>query len=183
MKNTSLIMAALLVTVVGGAGVYAFVNKDVSTEKSDSMVKEDVMMEKEPTSMVKAEDAMMKKDDSKIGDSNNAMMQKSGAYLSFTPETLVTTASTRQVLFFFANWCPTCASADKNFTQNLSEIPADVTLIKVNYNDTETDKTEKDLAEKYGVTYQHTFVQIDEQGNKVGIWNGGQIGELLSNLR
>jgi thioredoxin-related protein len=53
----------------------------------------------------------------------------------------------------------------------------------VNYNDTATDQAEKELAKKYGVTYQHTFVQIDAEGNEVTKWNGGKIEELLHNIR
>jgi len=183
MKNTSLMIAGLIVLVLGGVGVYAFMDKNASVIEPNSMVKEDAMMEKDPTVMVKTEDTMMKKDDIKMADSNNEMMQKSGKYTSFSPELLVDVAATRRVLFFYANWCPTCKSADKSFTENESKIPTDASLIKVNYNDTETDQAEKDLAKKYGVTYQHTFVQIDAQGNEVAKWNGGQIDELLSNLK
>jgi hypothetical protein len=62
-------------------------------------------------------------------------------------------------------------------------IPADVTLFRVNYNDTDTDQEEKDLAKQYAVTYQHTFVQIDEGGKEVTRWNGGQMPELLENIK
>ena len=46
-----------------------------------------------------------------------------------------------------------------------------------------TDKEEEDLARKYGITYQHTYVQIDGVGKEVTKWNGGQINELLSNIK
>ena len=58
-----------------------------------------------------------------------------------------------------------------------------MTVIRVNYNDPETDQEEKDLAKKYNVVYQHTFVQIDEEGNLVTRWNGGQIEELLAKTK
>ncbi len=53
----------------------------------------------------------------------------------------------------------------------------------MNYNDPDTDQEEKDLAKKYRVTYQHTFVQIDSQENEVTKWNGGQLEGLLANLQ
>lgn len=109
--------------------------------------------------------------------------QTHGDYLPYSKSVLDNAASKRRVLFFYANWCPTCRPADSSFTQNTSQIPVDVVLIRVNYNDTQTDQEEKDLAAKYGVTYQHTFVQIDESGNEVTKWNGGQIEELLTNLK
>ena len=40
-----------------------------------------------------------------------------------------------------------------------------------------------DLAKKYGITYQHTFVQIDSQGKEVTKWNGGQTDELAANIK
>lgn len=86
-------------------------------------------------------------------------------------------------MFFFASWCPTCKPTDLDLKANSSEIPSDVTVIRVNYNDPETDQIEKDLAKKYGVTYQHTFVQIDGQGNEITKWNGGKTAELLAKLK
>jgi hypothetical protein len=41
----------------------------------------------------------------------------------------------------------------------------------------------KDLQKKYGVTYQHTFVQIDENGEALSKWNGGDVDKLLSTVR
>jgi thioredoxin 1 len=104
-------------------------------------------------------------------------------YTPFSPEVLENSRTRRRVLFFYANWCPTCKPADESFAENVSQIPSDMTVIRVNYNDTETDQAEKELAKKYGVTYQHTFVQIDAQGNEVATWNGGQIDELLEHIQ
>jgi len=55
-------------------------------------------------------------------------------------------------------------------------------LIRVNYNDTETDGEEKALAAKYKVTYQHTFVEINSDGEIVQKWNGGGMSEFLSRI-
>jgi thioredoxin 1 len=105
------------------------------------------------------------------------------SYAFYTPELIAQLAKNRRVLFFYAAWCPTCKEADNDFTENLSQIPADVTVIKVNYKDSQTDEQEKVLAKKYGITYQHTFVQIDADGNEITKWNGGGITELLENLK
>jgi hypothetical protein len=40
-----------------------------------------------------------------------------------------------------------------------------------------------ELKKKYGVTYQHTFVQIDSNGNMITKWNGGDIDTLKQNLK
>jgi len=89
----------------------------------------------------------------------------------------------RRVFFFYASWCPTCKSADLDLKSNLRDLPADVVVLRVNYNDSETDQEEKDLAKKYGITYQHTFVQIDDQGKEVTKWNGGKTEELIANIK
>lgn len=104
-------------------------------------------------------------------------------YIAFEADTLSSTATQRRVLFFYANWCPTCKEANDEFVGDLSELPSNVALIRVNYNDSDTDQAEKDLAKKYAVTYQHTFVQIDADGNEVAKWNGGELDELLSRLQ
>jgi thiol-disulfide isomerase/thioredoxin len=109
--------------------------------------------------------------------------QNTGSYVEYSKTELDQTADKRRVLYFFASWCPTCIPADANFRQNSDKIPSDVAIIRINYNDPETDQEEKDLAAKYGITYQHTFVQIDAQGNQVHKWNGGQIDELLANIK
>lgn len=116
-------------------------------------------------------------------DEDSKMMGAGGQYLPFSSTALTDTKDTRRVLFFYANWCPTCQPADKDFTNNASKLPKDVSVIRVNYSDNDTDQAEKDLAKKYGITYQHTFVQIDAQGNEIAKWNGGQVADLLNNLK
>lgn len=70
------------------------------------------------------------------------------------------------VLYFHADWCPICRPLDASLTANLASLPTDLTVLKVNYD------TAADLKRQYGVTYQHTFVQIDGQGNKLKLWTG-----------
>lgn len=171
MKNPIVIL--LIVTVLGavGFGGYSYLQKN----KPESMTKtEDKMVDKSNG------DTAMKKDEPTKDES---MMKKESRYVEYSKEVLSAAAGTRRVIFFYANWCPTCRPTDVNFKENLAKIPEDVTVVRVNYNDTDTDQEEKDLATKYGVTYQHTFVQIDRNGEVVTRWNGGQIDELLSKIR
>lgn len=97
-------------------------------------------------------------------------------YADYTPELFGQLQDQRRVLFFKANWCSTCTEADEDISQHTSQLPADVTILKVNFD------TEKELRTKYGVTSQHTFVVVDGQGNLVNIWNGGGIEELVEKL-
>lgn len=104
-------------------------------------------------------------------------------YLEHSSSLMAAAPTGRRVLFFYATWCPTCAVANKEFGERRTELPADLTLIRVNYNDPNTDDAEKALAQKYGVTYQHTFVEISADGSELQKWNGGGVDELITKLQ
>jgi thiol-disulfide isomerase/thioredoxin len=75
-------------------------------------------------------------------------------------------ASTDVVLFFNAAWCSTCKKARDSIEADLAGIPSDLTIVVVDFD------TANDLRQKYGVTLQHTFVQIDAAGNELAKWSG-----------
>lgn len=100
-------------------------------------------------------------------------------YVNFSPDLLSDKNDKKRVLFFYASWCPTCNEADPAFKKRVDEIPENAQLIKVHYNDPETTDQEKALAKTYNITYQHTFVQIDEKNQAVAQWNGDDIDNLL----
>lgn len=80
------------------------------------------------------------------------------------------------VLFFHADWCPTCVRAEDIL--NASTLPDNLTVLKVDYD------AEKDLKKKYGVKTQTTFVQVDNQGNKVASWYGMRdVEDLVSRIK
>ncbi len=89
-----------------------------------------------------------------------------GVYLPYT-STAVAQAKWQVVLFFHANWCPTCIANHKDIETNIKNIPADLTILRTNYDD------EKELRELYTVTEQHTFVQVDNSGKLIKKWRGG----------
>lgn len=128
-------------------------------------------------------EAMQVGEETSAMEDNDRVAPAGSRYLVYQDTALTEISGNRRVLFFYANWCPTCIPADRNFNANQDQIPEDVVVIRINYNDQETSADEKDLAKQYGITYQHTFVQIDENGQEVAKWNGGQIEELLSNLK
>jgi len=129
------------------------------------------------TPKIPSTDTMMKKDEpTKIMEKPGSMMQKQ-SYLAYSPATFEANKDQKRILFFKANWCPTCNTADKDFTDNIIKIPEGTTLYQVDY-----DK-ETELKKKYAITYQHTFVQVDEKGNEIFKWNGGGIDKLLVSIK
>ncbi len=125
-----------------------------------------------------------KASETKMAQEKVVMIDKSSSrYVEYSKTSLDQAANKRRVLYFYATWCPSCKAANEDFTANPNKIPEDVVVMRTNYNDPNTDAEEKDLAKKYGITYQHTFVQIDAQGNQITKWNGGDTDELVANIK
>ncbi|TSD06319.1 MAG: hypothetical protein Greene07147_178 [Parcubacteria group bacterium Greene0714_7] len=126
------------------------------------------MMEKE--AMMKTDgattDSMMKKDEAGMMDKSETMV-KAGSYETYAPEKIALASATHDVVLFFrASWCPTCRAVDTDIKANLNNIPPSLAILDVNYDDSTA------LKQKYGVTYQHTFVQVDKNGNLIKKWSG-----------
>jgi thiol-disulfide isomerase/thioredoxin len=93
------------------------------------------------------------------------MMQK-GSYEAYAPEKIARAETGDVVLFFHASWCPSCRGLNADIEKHLETIPAQLSILKVDYD------TETELKKKYGVTYQHTLVQVDKDGNLIKKWSG-----------
>ncbi len=186
------------VIVVLGIGAWALLRKsgdDPSMMSSTNQLQQEGTMKENSKMMeddsAKSDDALMNEDTSSTDDAlmpkkEDVMMpdvENAGQYEDYSKSVFDQAVGKRRVLFFYANWCPICRPADSDIRANVAKLPADVVVLRVNYNDTDTDSDEKALAKEYGVTYQHTFVQIDSDGNVVTKWNGGKIAELLNNIK
>ncbi len=98
-------------------------------------------------------------------------------YVEYTQKAYDDAASMKRVLFFAASWCPTCRAADKDFNANLDKIPADVIILKTDYD------TQTALKTKYGITHQHTFVYVNAKGEALKKWSGGATVEIIENTK
>jgi thiol-disulfide isomerase/thioredoxin len=96
---------------------------------------------------------------------------------TYTPYSKNALTDKTNVIFFAASWCPTCRALDRAINENLSDIPGELTILKADYD------TETALKQKYGVTYQHTMVQVDQDGNQIKKWNGGySVEDIVENI-
>lgn len=84
----------------------------------------------------------------------------------------------KAVLFFRAYWCGACADAAAHIADAAASGPSDLVVIEADFDDSES------LRRRYGVTVQHTFVQVGAGGEELGQWLGfGTIAELYAALR
>lgn len=149
-----------------------------STKPNESMMKKDDAMMKDG-SVMKDEKAMMEvkgsanvegemmapKDGSMMKDDSMMKSAQKGSYESYGPEKLAyAKAGGHVVLFFHAPWCPTCRAANESLTANA--IPQGLLVLKTDYD------SSTELKKKYGVTSQHTFVQVDANGTMIKKWLG-----------
>jgi len=78
------------------------------------------------------------------------------------------------VLFFAASWCSTCRRTRANIEADLAGIPPGLVIVVVDYD------AERDLRRQYGVTVQHTFVQIDADGTELKRWAGSLTAQQIA---
>ncbi len=161
-KNIGIVVGVIVLVIIAG-GIYASINS-----KNDAMMAKEQMEQKAMADqkMTEEKDAMMKKDETSMMDKSDTMM-KAGSYEAYGTEKVMLASTTHDVVLFFrASWCPTCRAVDADIKANLSKIPSDLAILDVNYDNS------SELKKKYGVTYQHTFVQVDKDGNLIKKWSG-----------
>jgi thiol-disulfide isomerase/thioredoxin len=157
-NNTTKIVAIVIaILAIGGIATLAMSgNKPAEKMVNNTMSKtSDVMKttdDKMAMDKMKAEETMMKKG--------------VGKYTEYSANKLAQNPMGTNVIFFHASWCPTCKAAETDINAKLTAIPANFNILKVDYD------TSTDLKQKYGVTSQSTFINVDKDGNKLSMGNG-----------
>ncbi len=170
-KLVAIIVAVVAVLAIGG-GAWALMQNQTSSTTSD-----DAMMKNETTS-----DDAVKDDESMEKDgamTDEAAMSEHGSYVTLADYNGNKSkyADSTKVYFFHAPWCPVCKEFDEKITADAGLVPTGVTIIKTDFD------SETDLRQKYGVTYQHTFVQVDDSGELVDKWTESDLDTALAKIK
>lgn len=81
-----------------------------------------------------------------------------------------------KVLYFHADWCGSCKTADTNFSSSI--IPSGLNIFKLDY-----DKS-LELRKQYNIITQHTFVEVDENWKMIKKWVWDKkIEQVLENIK
>jgi thioredoxin 1 len=195
-----LLPVIIAVLVISGVGVTLKKNSDtkkasnqaamIKKEETDKMtrVKADEAMAMEKTKTAEAAD-MAKEKAMSAGEATAAVdttvpttetaMAAHGNYVTLADYSANAAkyADTKKVYFFHASWCPTCQAIQKEIDADMNSIPSGVTMIKTDYDSNTT------LRQKFGVTTQYTFVQVDANGDKTDKWSATSLADALAGIK
>ena len=115
-------------------------------EPEEAMEKKERRWKKMVKLWEKSDDEAMMVEDEQLG---------AGTYTDYSQANLT---DGENVIFFAASWCTTCRALENNLNADLASIPSNLAILKADYD------TETALKQQYGVTYQHTLVQVDKEG-------------------
>ena len=109
-----------------------------------------------------AEEKMEQKQSTQVATPSSEVAQDAveqpGVYEDYQ-EGLVASTDGVKILFFHAPWCPQCRMIESDIQKQ--GVPSGVTVLKVDYDSNQA------LRQKYGVTLQTTFVEIDNNGTEI----------------
>lgn len=173
MNKKALVVVSIVVGLfLAGGGIFAYTNNQNNKNEQEKMA----MEKAEDEAMAKKEEAAaMEKDKmAKEGDA----MSKQGSYVTLADYNKDPSkyADSKKVYFFHASWCPICQGIDKEINADMSKIPAGVTMIKTDFD------SSTDLRQKYGVTTQYTFVQVDNSGSETNQWSATSLAKAIDGI-
>lgn len=173
-KHIGLIVGGALVVVI-----VIFASGSSNKNKAGEITKQDVTTSAETNTA----DSMMPEKDTISGEGagmheSQEMMKKAGSYEAYFPEKLARATTGDVVLFFHASWCPSCRALSADIEKNMKSIPTGLSILKVDYD------ASTELKKKYGVTSQHTLVQVSADGALIKKWSGSpNLSSLVSQIQ
>ena len=152
---------------------------DPASASGAEMASTEGAMDKDPaaseSAIAKTDDAMGQDETEAMAEDDSAATATEGAWIdqaTYEADPASFHSAGDVVLFFNATWCPTCQAAVKSL--DADGTPAGLTVVRVDYDDN------TELKRKYGVTYQHTFVQVDEAGTALTKFTGSRTGAEIA---
>ncbi|HWO07391.1 MAG TPA: thioredoxin family protein [Candidatus Paceibacterota bacterium] len=150
------VIGGIIVVILAVGGYVFFVQEEGGTEQ-DTIAP----MQNNSNSISGSDEDVVT--DTQDDGASDTMAGKNGSYSDYSPEKLALAHEGKVLLYFHADWCPICRPLDAEFRAKESTLSG-VHILKVDYD------TATALKQKYGVTYQHTFVQVDAGGNLIAKW-------------
>lgn len=89
------------------------------------------------------------------------------------------------MLYFTANWCPTCRAQEPVNLEAFEELrdDNDIVIFQIHILDSETTEENEDLADEFGVRLQHTYIILNPQGEVAFTHTGPLVKEdIIKNL-
>lgn len=170
-KSNTLVVViiSVFVLLVVSAGVFVLLNsneesesEDNSTQASDSSeIAETERTEPTDTNQVETAEAGAGEERTTAG-----MGDEAGIYTEYSPELVSSEAYSNRIIFFKADWCPTCSVLDRDIEENLADIPQGTIILEADYDE------EIELRKEYDVSVQHTLVLVDQDGEELEQWAG-----------
>lgn len=167
MKRTILSWIALLIVITGAGFGYVYWQNSVSADKQNAQSKQKT-------------EAFSKVDEPAPMPESSAVAQSAaeqpGVFKEYQ-EGLVASTDGVTLLFFHAPWCPQCRMIEADIEKQ--GVPNGVTILKVDYDSNQA------LRQKYNVTLQTTFVEIDQDGKEIEkfvAYNEPNFDSVKSNL-
>jgi pentapeptide MXKDX repeat protein len=148
---------------------------ETAMASEEAMASDEMASDEMASDEMASDDAMS--DDAMSDDAASEEMASSGGYITLADYQAgkdMYDSAGNVVLFFNATWCPTCQETVKNLEADPDAIPAGLTVVSVDFD------TADDLKKQYGITTQHTFVQVDADGNELAKWTGSSTAEDIA---
>lgn len=120
------------------------------------------------------------------GYSAKLLAGKTSPFLEFNKADYEKAMKEGKIIFlnFYANWCPICRAESPVINDGFNGLKTDkIVGFRVNFNDSETDDDEKNLAKEFNVPYQHTKIflkngqEISRSGNQ---WQKADFDEAFA---
>lgn len=100
-----------------------------------------------------------------------------GTYQEYDATAIAESEAEHILLFFHATWCPSCRALDADIVANADNIPPGVEIYKVDFD------TATELKRQYGVTTQHSVLEISPTGEaESAISHGLTLSDVLATI-